>query len=212
MNKLLQVANGIVVVLESGFNLVKTNVSKEEIEFVKKNLQNTESLNDLFYPERAAKLAIKRKTDSLLERINNVPFLSISYGVVTWNDVSPLSMPSELVTAVVESYEENNERALNAYKNFWILLSLNPSDECRRNLLWFLNIHGLQLCSSGCFIAYRNADKTNRKDDEGNPIYTDHHSGTTSISIGHTVTLDRSKCDENNQVMCSRGLICSPVY
>lgn len=41
---------------------------------------------------------------------------------------------------------------------------------------------------------------------ETETIYTDAHSGTTRITIGNPVSIDRSKCDPNPNNLCSRGL------
>ena len=41
---------------------------------------------------------------------------------------------------------------------------------------------------------------------EGRTVYTDAHSGTTTIIIGEPVTIDRSECDADPNQTCSRGL------
>lgn len=63
------------------------------------------------------------------------------------------------------------------------------------------------ITKSGLVVGYRNADvyRKSSNPSEGT-IYTDHHSGTTRIMIGRMVTLDRSKCDSDSSVSCSRGL------
>ena len=83
-------------------------------------------------------------------------------------------------------------------------MSINPDEECRKNLYWFLQLHGLKLAKCGFFVAYRNVDTT---EEEG--VYTDHHSHSTRITIGNVVTLDRNKCDCDSSIECSRGLHCA---
>jgi hypothetical protein len=43
-------------------------------------------------------------------------------------------------------------------------------------------------------------------DKETAPVYTDGYTGKFRIRIGEPVTMDRSKCNENDNVTCSRGL------
>ena len=62
------------------------------------------------------------------------------------------------------------------------------------------------ITKSGLFVGYRNADIYREGNQYEGTIYTDHHSRTTRIMIGRMVTLDRSKCDCNSEVECSRGL------
>ncbi len=85
-------------------------------------------------------------------------------------------------------------------------MSLNPSEECRKNLYWFLQLHGLKLAKCGFFVAYRNVDTTKEKG-----VYTDHHSHSTRIKIGEMVTLPREKCDCDSNNECSKGLHCASV-
>lgn len=77
---------------------------------------------------------------------------------VYWNGVSELSMPKDLVDAVLKAEDEYNYDALEAYKNFWTLMSLNPDSRCRQNLFWFLNRWGMRISKSGLFVGYRNVD------------------------------------------------------
>lgn len=44
--------------------------------------------------------------------------------------------------------------------------------------------------------------------DDGSPIYTDHHSHTTEIKLGHPVRMPREACNANQEDSCSRGLHC----
>ena len=40
------------------------------------------------------------------------------------------------------------------------------------------------------------------------PVYTDHHSHTTEIRLGHPVSIPREDCDADQEHSCSRGLHC----
>ena len=43
-------------------------------------------------------------------------------------------------------------------------------------------------------------------------VYTDQHSGSTRIRIGHIVSIPRSECDEDSEISCSRGLHVAGKY
>ena len=77
---------------------------------------------------------------------------------VYWPSVSQLSLPLDLVTSILIAEEESNYDALEAYRNFWTLMSLNPDSRCRENLFWFLNKWGMRISKSGLFVGYRNVD------------------------------------------------------
>ena len=47
--------------------------------------------------------------------------------------------------------------------------------------------------------------------EESSPIYTDQHTHTMEIRLGHPVRMSREECDADQEHSCSRGLTCSPV-
>jgi hypothetical protein len=108
---------------------------------------------------------------------------------------------------VMDAEEAGDTVKLEAYRNFWTLLSLNPDAEVRQNLFKFLEKWGMVITKSGLFVGYRNVDiyRESTNPSEGT-IYTDHYTGQMRIMIGRMVTLDRSKCDCDSSVECSRGL------
>ena len=115
-------------------------------------------------------------------------------------------MPMSFAEKVMKAEEKKDTVKLEAYRNFWTLLSLNPDPVVRQNLFKFLEKWGMVITKSGLFVGYRNANIFR----EGNPyegtVYTDAHSGTTRIMLGHMVTLPREECDFDSEVSCSRGL------
>ena len=125
---------------------------------------------------------------------------------VYFKGVSELSLPKELIEAIINAENNDDELKIEAYRNFWTLMSLNPNEECRKNLFWFLTKYDMTIAKCGFFVGYRNVDTTN---EEG--VYTDHHSHTFRIRIGEMVTMPREKCDCDSNVSCSRGLHCSSV-
>ena len=44
--------------------------------------------------------------------------------------------------------------------------------------------------------------------EESSPIYTDQHTHTMEIKLGHPVSIPREECDANQEHSCSRGLHC----
>ena len=111
-----------------------------------------------------------------------------------------MSVPKELVLSILNAEDANDALKIETYKNFWTLMSLNPDEQCRQNLYWFLERNGLVISKHGFFVAYRNVDPTKEED-----VYTDHRTHTFRIKIGEMATMDRSKCDDNQEVTCSRG-------
>lgn len=95
---------------------------------------------------------------SLVDRVEKSKYLSMNNNSVYWRGVSELSMPEDFVKVVLNAEDNNNTDALTAYKNFWILMSLNPDSRCRQNLFWFLNKWGMRISKSGLFVGYRNVD------------------------------------------------------
>jgi hypothetical protein len=83
------------------------------------------------------------------------------------------------------------------------LLSLNPDATVRQNLFKFLEKWGMVITKSGLFVGYRNVA---HKSGAGADVFTDEHSHTFTITIGHMVTMPREECDCNSDNECSRGL------
>src|SRR5574344_2370663 len=106
-------------------------------------------LDKIFYPKQAAE-------KENYERIKKSSILTIVGNSAYIPSISKLSVPQLLADKIVEAEANNDEDAITAYKNFWTLLSLNPNEKVRDNLLWFLNKWGMSICKSGLFVAYRN--------------------------------------------------------
>ena len=155
----------------------------------------------MFNPKSAEEL---KEAESVKEIINNVEDsnLLVKKGdSIYFKGVSELSLPKELVDAILTAESNNDELKLEAYRNFWTLMSLNPNEECRKNLFWFLTKYDMTIAKCGFFVGYRNVDTTS---EEG--VYTDHHSHTFKIKIGEMVTMPREQCDCDSSISCSRGL------
>lgn len=204
MQKVIKINNKIIVILNNGCKFEKENVTDEEFDTICNS--SDEELMMMFNSKYAGEL---KEAESIKKVINNVEDsnLLIKKGdSIYFKGVSELSLPKELVEAIITAENNNDELKLTAYRNFWTLMSLNPDEECRKNLFWFLTKYDMTIAKCGFFVGYRNVDTT---DEEG--VYTDHHSHTFKIKIGEMVTMPREKCDCDSSISCSRGLHCSSV-
>ena len=199
MQKLIRINNKVIVILNNGCKFEKENVTDEVFDTICNS--SDEELMTMFNPKSAEEL---KEAESVKEIINNVEDsnLLVKKGdSIYFKGVSELSLPKELVEAILTAESNNDELKLEAYRNFWTLMSLNPNEECRKNLFWFLTKYDMTIAKCGFFVGYRNVDTTS---EEG--VYTDHHSHTFKIKIGEMVTMPREQCDCDSSISCSRGL------
>ena len=199
MRKIIKIGNKVTVFLDSG-DFFEGELSSEDFDKVRQAKTDEEVLKVI---SPGYKEALQEREDSinLIEKLKKCSLFTVYNNTVYWEEVSPLSVPVELAEAVYNAHQSNDEDKLTAYKNFWTLMSLNPDERCRINLFWFLKKYGLTIAKCGFFVGYRNVDTT---EEEG--VYTDHHSHRFKIKIGKMVTMDRSKCDDNQEHECSSGL------
>lgn len=199
MQKLIRINNKVIIILNNGCKFEKENVTDEVFDTICNS--SDEELMTMFNPKSAEEL---KEAESVKEIINNVEDsnLLVKKGdSIYFKGVSELSLPKELVEAILTAESNNDELKLEAYRNFWTLMSLNPNEECRKNLFWFLTKYDMTIAKCGFFVGYRNVDTTS---EEG--VYTDHHSHTFKIKIGEMVTMPREQCDCDSSVSCSSGL------
>lgn len=199
MQKVIKVDNKVTVFLENG-EIVEKEVTEDEFNKVVE-AQTDEEVLRLLYPEYQKSIESYNNALTLIEKIQKSKLLSMKGDIVYWEEVSCLSVPEELVKAIIKAEEEHNELKISTYRNFWTLMSLNPDERCRKNLFWFLQKYGMTISRCGFFVGYRNVDKTEEEN-----VFTDHHSHTFKIRIGEMVTMDRNKCDTIQENTCSSGL------
>lgn len=202
MQKIIKINNKTIVILDSGVMMEQENLTDEELNTLY-NASSDEEVFSIMNKQYKEKVIEAENVNKLIYNVNNSNILSFNNNGIYWEEVSPLSMPRDLVDAILEAESNNDNLKLETYKNFWTLLSLNPNEETRQNLWWFLNKWGLKISRCGFFVAYRNVDFTNEED-----VYTDHYTHTFRIEIGKMVTMDRSKCDSDSSNSCSKGLHC----
>ena len=199
MQKVIKVDNKVTVFLENG-EVVEKEVTEDEFKKVVE-AQTDEEVLELLCPEYQKSIELHNNALTLVEKIQKSKLLSMRGDVVYWEEVSCLSVPEELVKAIIKAEEEHNKLKISTYRNFWTLMSLNPDERCRKNLFWFLQKYGMTISRCGFFVGYRNVDKTEEEN-----VFTDHHSHTFKIRIGEMVTMDRDKCDTVQENTCSSGL------
>lgn len=200
MRKVMQVNGKTIVVMNDGTCLSRENVSNEELEQVLNN-PSDDVVYRIMLPEYDEGCKEVEDTKELLERVEESDYLSRNRDSVYWYSVSPLSLPKELATAILDAEYMGDEDKIDAYRNFWILMSLNPNEACRKNLFWFLQKYGMTISKSGFFIGYRNVEPTADPN-----VFTDYHSHTTKIEVGKIVSMPREQCDAVQENTCSRGL------
>ncbi len=200
MQKIIKVDNTVIAVLSNGESYQRTGLTDEEFNIVF-NAKTDEEVIQVMNPEYGKIVEESIKAKQVINSVQESKVLTMIGDFVYWEEISMLSLPQELVSSILDAESQEDEIRLETYKNFWTLMSLNPDEQCRKNLFWFLERNGLVISRCGFFVAYRNADKT---EEEG--VFTDAHSHKFRIKIGETVTMSREKCDSSQDVTCSRGL------
>ena len=204
MQKIIRINNKVIVILNNGCKLEKDNITDEIFNLICNS--SDEEIMGIFNPQYKETLEDVKKIKKFINNVEDSKLLVKKEDSVYFKGVSELSLPKELIEAIINAENNNDELKIEAYRNFWTLMSLNPNEECRKNLFWFLTKYDMTIAKCGFFVGYRNVDTT---DEEG--VYTDHHSHTFKIKIGEMVTMPREKCDCDSNVSCSRGLHCSSV-
>ena len=218
--RIVRVNNSLTAILSDGRIIQTNNCTDEIFEQVKKFKEdnNEFELINLLIPEIDEndaeeneqkkfrtffiQTAKKAETSAILEVKTDEKGIKAMY----WNSVSPLSLPPELAERILKAEKDGDENLLDTYKNFWTLTSLNPRPEVRRNLFRFLSKWGMVISKSGLFVGYRNVEVKEEGKTPETTIYTDCHSHSTTIRIGHVTSLPIEECDLNNDRECSRGL------
>ena len=199
MQKVIRINNKVIVILNNGCKFEKEDITDEEFEIICNS--SDEELMKMFNPQYEKDLEEAESVKKVINSVETSNLLIKKGDSIYFKGVSELSLPKELVEAIITAENNNDELKLEAYKNFWTLISLNPNEECRKNLFWFLTKYDMTIAKCGFFVGYRNVDTTS---EEG--VYTDHHSHTFKIKIGEMVTMSEKDIDCDSSVECSRGL------
>ena len=162
--KIIRINNTAVVVFDNG-NSYQRELTEEEFQTLYNCKKEQEALS-ILSPEYVDVLKKREDVNNIILDVESSNILTKKGDSIYWEDISELSMPSELVKAVIEAESNDDEDKLEAYKNFWTLMSLNPDSRCRQNLFWFLNRYGMTISKYGLFVGYRNVDTYQKANSE----------------------------------------------
>lgn len=199
MQKVIRINNKVIVILNNGLKFEKENITDEEFNIICNS--SDEEIALMFNPDYKKDIEKANNTKKIIDSVEKSNLLVKNGDSVYFKGVSELSLPKEFIEAILKAENSGDELKLLAYRNFWTLMSLNPDEECRKNLFWFLNLHGMTIAKCGFFVGYRNVDTTGV---EG--VYTDNYTHRFKIRIGDMVTMDEKDIDCDSSVECSRGL------
>ena len=143
MQKVIKVDNKVTVLLENG-DFVEREITDEKFKKILEAQSDDEVLR-ILCPEYQEVVDSRNKALSMVEKLRQSKLLRVKNDTIYWDNVSSLSIPVELAEAIVDAELEHNDLKISTYRNFWTLMSLNPDEECRKNLYWFLQLHGLKL-------------------------------------------------------------------
>jgi hypothetical protein len=125
-------------------------------------------------------------------------------GEVYLTPFTQIPMPPKLVEKLILCVANGVD--LNPYINFWKLALLNPNPVARTKMFDYLSKHNLIVTPYGYIVTFRMVKKTDRKTQDGRPIYTSAHTRKEDYIMGTAYSMLRSECDEDGQNDCSRGL------
>ena len=148
MKKHLWNDRSLIVILDDGTMLQNDSCDKELYEKVLQ-CSNDAEIALLLMPNLQKVLDEQAKVRDFYSAVSASSLLTSEGSSIYWRGVSELSLPQNFVEKILEAEKENNQDALEAYKNFWTLLSLNPDERVRQNLFWFLGNWGMRISKTG---------------------------------------------------------------
>lgn len=154
--KIIRVMNTVTVVLNNGEIISSSECTDEMFVNIYNNQTDEDYVKSILIPEFKNKQTIVTEKKNLMEDLEYSQYLTAKGSSVYLLDISELSVPEDLVEAILLAEKEKDEELIQSYLNFWTLVSLNPDSRCRQNLFWFLNKYGMTISKSGLFVAYRN--------------------------------------------------------
>ena len=132
MQKVIRINNKVIVILNNGCKFEKEDITDEEFEIICNS--SDEELMKMFNPQYEKDLEEAENIKKVINSVEDSNLLVKKGDSIYFKGVSELSLPKELVEATITAENNNDELKLEAYRNFWTLMSLNPSEECRKNL------------------------------------------------------------------------------
>lgn len=156
--KIIKIKSNLTVVMSNGDIIIEPNCTDEMYNDIVANQGNEDYVLKKLTPVVHQQ---KEKIKAAEQLENNLDKSKILFKVgasVYMPEISEFSLPTDFVEKIVEAELNNNQDLIKAYKNFWLLCCLNPDSRIRNNIFWFLTKYGMEITSSGLFVAYRNVD------------------------------------------------------
>ena len=146
-----RIQNYLTLTLDDGTTLTTNECTDEIFSKIMQNINDRESLMTIFYPDYA-------EANKLKNRIMKSNYMTMEGNSIYIKSISELTVPQDFATKLADAEEANETNKIQAYLNFWTLLSLNPDSRVRNNLFRWLNQWGLVVSKSGLIVGYRNVD------------------------------------------------------
>ena len=261
-----RINNYLTLTLDDGTTFTTNECTDEVFSKIMQHINDRDTLIGIFYPDYA-------ESQKLRNRILKSNYMTMEGNSIYIKSISELTVPQDFAEKLIDAEEVNDTNKIQAYLNFWTLLSLNPDSRVRNNLFRFLKQWGMVVSKSGLIVGYRNVDiktegskfnqdltkfvsqkywdKKYSKDDspegyivimrdddyfvtgedyemgdedvyigdlvdlytmlttddsEQTTVFTDHHSHTFKIRLGHIVSMPRSKCCADQTKECAPAL------
>lgn len=157
MKKIIRTGQSVVVMLDDGTILQNDDCD----DALYKQLIECESDSDravLLLPNLQKAITDRKDTEEFLNKVRASQYLSLEGSSIYWRIVSELSIPRNFAEKILTAEDNEDMDAIESYRNFWTLLSLNPDERVRQNLFWFLDNWGMRISKTGLFVGYRNVD------------------------------------------------------
>jgi hypothetical protein len=142
--KIFKVRNTLIVKFDNG-SVYRNDRNADELYNQIENLE-----------EEEAKLLLFGESDINELSVENSKYLEPRGNCVLIPSISNVSLPKDLVSKILAEEAKGEEGNVQKYLNFWKLVSMNPDDNVRANIYWFINRWDVEIMPSGLLKAYRN--------------------------------------------------------
>lgn len=156
--KIIRIKSNLTVVLSTGDVITDSNCTDELYNDIIANQDNEDYVIKKLTPAAHEKQKEVKVIEALETNLTGSKILKKVGASVYMPSVSEFSLPQDLIVKIVEAELNGDTNLVKSYSNFWLLCCLNPDSRVRNNIFWFLSKYGMEITSSGLFVAYRNVD------------------------------------------------------
>lgn len=146
------------VTLDDGTVLVSTNTSKTMMDAIKAANTDEEIISLICPEEETDEHVVSKDVIDAAKGEFESDYVEFRGNSAYIPSISELTVPQDFVEAIIKAEKELDEDKLQAYLNFWTLVSLNPDSRVRNNLFWFIKKWNIKICKNGLIVTYRNAN------------------------------------------------------